>query len=750
MRFPSIGSFVGILVVVLAAACGGGGPSGPGQPMITAGSPPAGATGVAYSPYTFTVASGGVPPFSWSESGALPPGMSLSPDGQLTGTPVTAGTYAVTIAVSDSSMPALTGILSVSVTVADSPIVIATTPAPPAGTVTYAYPGFAFGIASGGSPPFTWKVTTGTPPPGLTLGSDGSLSGTPTSVGSATFTVTATDSASPAGTGSQPFSVVINNPAAPVITQTPAPPAATNGTPYAFQFGATGGFQPLSWAVTTGAPPPGLTLASNGSLTGTPTTTASYTFTLTVTDSAATPETNSVPFTIVVNNPPPPAISNTPPPTATVGTPYSFQFTATNGLAPLVWSATGLTSGLVVSLDGNLSGTPTSAGHFPIMVDVKDSLNRSAPSAPFTLRISLARPAASFMPTGSMSIARVGHSATLLTTGKVLVAGGADATAELYDPASGMFTATGSMTEARTNHTATLLEDSALPNYGKVLIVGSVDATAELYDPSGAGTFTATGSMTTARTHPTATLLTTGKVLVVGGNTVAGDLTAELYDPATGTFKATGSLSVLRIGHTATRLLDGRVLVAGGGPFTSAASATAELYDPMSGTFTATGSMTVPRTEHAATLLQDGTVLMVGTDGSTDLYDPSGAGTFAAVGNAPLAYGLYGHTASLRNDGTVLVAGDVVSEEARTRFYFGCRLSRFPVSLANAELFAPESQGFTATGSLNTPRDGHTATVLADGTVLIVGGLQHKLSGAGFNCSVRGSAIALSSAELFK
>jgi hypothetical protein len=323
--------------------------------------------------------------------------------------------------------------------------------------------------------------------------------------------------------------------------------------------------------------------------------------------------------------------------------------------------------------------------------------------------------------------------------------------AELYDPATGLFASASQLTEARWDHTATLLDNATLPNYGKVLIVGSVDATAELYDPV-AASFAATGSMAAARTRPTATLLSTGKVLVAGGNSAG--LPAELYDPTTGTFALTGNLSMFRVGHTATLLLDGRVLIAGGGAFVGGASVTAELYNPATGTFTATGSMTVARTGHTATRLQDGTVLTVGTDGTPDLYDPS-SGTFVPVGNVLAATGA--HTASLRNDGTVLVPGGYETRFLETYSLInGVCTPRgsipFPTSVAGAEQFAPESEGFTAAGALNGLRDTHTATVLADGTLLIVGGIQHTVGGVKRGqCKTPISiATTLSSAELYR
>jgi len=405
--------------------------------------------------------------------------------------------------------------------------------------------------------------------------------------------------------------------------------------------------------------------------------------------------------------------------------------------------------GLAVSLDGLLSGTPSAAGIFPITLTVKDALNQSSPATPFTVRVALARPAAAFMPTtGSMTVARDGHTATLLLNGQVLIAGGTDASsslasAELYDPTSQTFTATtGRMTIARIAHSATLLANSTLPNYGKVLLAGGGDLIAELFDPA-AGTFTPTGSMLAQHLGQTATLLKNGQVLIAGGETAS----AELFNPSTGKFTATGSMTVSRSGHTATLLPDGRVLIAGGVldfgagdtfpvPLDPGATS-AELYDPVSGTFTSTSSMSEGRSGHTATLLVDGTVLVIGTDNTAELFS-RGSETFSVVGG--LSTVKYGATSTLRNDGTVLVAGGwrgrLVSGKGAT------------LSYATAELFAPESGGFVVTGSLITARDGHTATRLVDGTVLITGGINHMHICAPGGCY--GSDTVLSSAELFK
>jgi hypothetical protein len=435
-------------------------------------------------------------------------------------------------------------------------------------------------------------------------------------------------------------------------------------------------------------------------------------------------------------------------PAVVVGTPYpTATFQAFYGLPPLVWSETGvLPAGLEFSVGGVLSGTPESAGQFPITINLKDALNRSAPSVLVTVRVATARPAAGFTQTaGSMTIARSGHTATLLLDNKVLIAGGPSATAELYDPTSETFTATGSMTVARSGHTATLLADNAdkaLPNYGYVLVVGGdlSGQTAELYDPT-TGTFTATGSMVVAHDEPTATLLQNGQVLIAGGGTAS----AELYNPATGTFTATGNMVLSRSGHTATLLPNGEVLIAGGATPGFAGTATAELYNPASGTFTATASMNGWRGPgHTATLLADGTVLLVGAANyNAEIFDPA-TGNFSLVGNS-LTF-VNGPTATVRGDGTVVLAGG--SSIVGWRATDG-KIESAPVSTSFAELFAPECEGFIVTGSLMTARDGHTATVLADGiTVLVAGGVEHTIDHSG--APEHGVATPLASSELYK
>jgi hypothetical protein len=321
----------------------------------------------------------------------------------------------------------------------------------------------------------------------------------------------------------------------------------------------------------------------------------------------------------------------------------------------------------------------------------------------------------------------------LLRDGKVLVAGGYGSggvgwliDSQLYDPQKADFIKTGRLSTRRDAHTATLL-----PN-GKVLVAGGEEvneggfsvllASAELYDPA-SGVFSLTGSMVTGRELHTATMMGNGKVLVAGGEDARGYAVtrAEAYDPALGSFIATGSLGIGRYGHTATLLPSGEVLIAGGERIDDdgfdIALSSAEIYNPATGRFHPTGSMRAARKHHTATLLRDGQVLIAGGEDNNghaldtaELYNP-GSGTFRSTGRMSSAHD--SGTATLLNDGRVLVAGG-----------FGGAVG---VTSA-AELYDAASGSFEGTGAMHIAREFFTATLMSDGRVLMVGGF-------GFNAS---------------
>lgn len=317
-----------------------------------------------------------------------------------------------------------------------------------------------------------------------------------------------------------------------------------------------------------------------------------------------------------------------------------------------------------------------------------------------------------------MAETRASHTATLLPDGKVLVAGGfrkaADgatqlysATTELYDPAARRFGAGPRLAHARCGHTATLLTD------GTVLIAGGwADSPAGLVTTEilVRGAFVPGPDLDSPRGGHTATRLTDGRVLIVGGE---GATTAVVFDPATRRFGPAAAPSVPRAGHTATLLSDGRVLIAGGSRHRGEVEASAEIYDPAADRWTATGGLATARYKHAAVLLADGRVLFVGGSDTADwkgqldsaeIYDPR-TGRFAATEKLRAArFKLHEGVARLP-DGRVLVAGG-----SRT-----------------VEIFDPATGRFTAAGTLDGEGYFGTATALGDGAVLVAGGYDVRL-----------------------
>jgi len=328
-----------------------------------------------------------------------------------------------------------------------------------------------------------------------------------------------------------------------------------------------------------------------------------------------------------------------------------------------------------------------------------------------------------FTPTAGLSPGRYAACEALLGNGKVLIVGGYNGPAldsgVLYDPTSGTFSSVANtLSVARGHSTCTVLAN------GKVLIAGgstadlfdgsNASAAADLYDPA-TNMFSATGSLKAARTGIVAALLGNGKVLIPGGIGSAPPArlaSAELYDPAAGTFAFTGSLHEARDVPVSVVLPSGKVLVVGGGDGSGFSIKTSELYDPLAGTFSLSGSMTQGRDDASATLLPTGKVLVVaGIDqdvavGSAELYDPATALFSMSQSSVPPRRF---HSANLLPNGTVLIAGGVNSDTNLN-------------TVKDAWIYTPATDLFTPAGSMAEARFYQTATLMPNGSVLVAGG----------------------------
>jgi uncharacterized protein (TIGR03437 family) len=355
---------------------------------------------------------------------------------------------------------------------------------------------------------------------------------------------------------------------------------------------------------------------------------------------------------------------------------------------------------------------------------------RSCSLACLAIQIAAGQPAGTVVQTGAMVEARYAQTATLLRDGRVLLSGGIVATlqgggltsqyqssAEIFDPSTSAFSRTGDMAHERVGHTATLLED------GRVLIVGGfgqdfVDLTitcdAELYDPVQGG-FRVAGELPDCYGENTAVLLNDGRVLIVGDSTAAPDSTlastATLYDPVSGQFSFLGAVPIAL--SVATLLPDGRVFLAGGG------SGLALIYDPATGSFDPTGGP-APNSNplqlaptFAATLLANGSVLLVEgyslnpnhISGAAELYDPA-TGTFQQTGPMQVANGTGGDPVAPM--AVTLPGGRVVVDNGTD---VSAVLALYDQTTGTFHPFGPEA--FPA----------GTSTLLMDGSVLIAGAL---------------------------
>jgi hypothetical protein len=339
--------------------------------------------GTVLQPYSTTPGvTGGVPPYTFSVTGLPAPLTFDTHTGTISGTPQSAGTFGVTIVVTDS--------LNVKATLGTNllinpppvpPVQISTPGTLPSGTVGVGY-STTIGVASGGAA--TYSIVGGNLPPGLSFVSAGNgalVTGTPTTAGTYTFTVKAVDAQNTSDT--RDFTLTIKPPALSVGGS--ATVTGTVGVPLTASFGCTGGVPPYTTSIT-GSLPPGVSFANCG-ISGTPTQAGTFGIHLQLTDAAGTSVGKDISITI---NPPTLALAGGALPDGQVGVTYKATVAATGGIAPITYSASGLPDGLSMSSGGDITGTPTTAGQYSVRVTAIDSSKVTAStgvSATYTIKI---------------------------------------------------------------------------------------------------------------------------------------------------------------------------------------------------------------------------------------------------------------------------------------------------------------------------------------------------------------------------
>jgi len=466
-----------------------------GPPLTLACATSTGQVGTPYN--SALVATGGIPPYTFAIiAGSLPPGLSLnSSTGAITGTPTSPGTFNFTAQVTDSNGAGATSVTAnCSIVIAPLPISLACA----GGTAQVGVPYSSALVATGGVPPYTFSIISGSLPPGLSLNtSTGAITGTPTQAGTFNFTAQVVDSTgSKAGTATANCSIVV---APPAITLACAGGTAQVGVPYSSALVATGGVPPYTFSIISGSLPPGLSLnTSTGAITGTPTQAGTFNFTAQVVDSTGSKAgTATANCSIVVS---PPAITLAcAGGTAQVGVPYNSALVASGGVPPYTFSiiSGSLPPGLSLNTStGAITGTPTQAGTFNFTAQVVDSTGSKAGTATANCSIVVAPPAITLACAGGTAQVGVPYNSALVASGGVppytfsIISGS-------LPPGLSLNTSTGAITGTPTQ-------------------AGTFNFTAQVVDSTGSKAGTATANCSIVVAPPAITLACAGGTAQVG------------------------------------------------------------------------------------------------------------------------------------------------------------------------------------------------------------------------------------------
>lgn len=447
-------------------------------------------------------ATGGTSGYTYSLSGNVPPGVSVSGN-TLTGVATAAGSFNLTISAQDSSTGSgpYTGDRTYT-WVINPPVITLSPTSLGAGQVGAAYSQSV--SASGGTAPYTYTASAGLPA-GLTLSTGGVLSGTPTAAGTFNFSIDAQDSTTGGSgfSGSQNYTVTIG---APTLVVSPTGLTGMKaGVPYTATITSTGGTAPYSFSVTSGALPAGLTLASDGVISGTPTASGAANFTITAQDASTgtgAPFTLGRPYAVNVDSPSL-VVAPATVPAGIQHSAYAETITTTGGTAPYTYtvSAGALPTGLTLSTAGQLSGTPTVVGTFNFTVQTKDSTTGGAftQTQGYSLVINVPAPP---------------------TPGAVSLTVAANSSANVVTPVlSGV--------------PATSVAVGAAPSHGTAVVNGMAFDYTPTAGFSGTDTFTYTASNAGGASAPATVTITVTKPTLVVSGTPGDGIVATAYPGAT-------------------------------------------------------------------------------------------------------------------------------------------------------------------------------------------------------------------------